>query len=225
MARVLVIGDTHCPVMLSDYVSFLKQVEAEWACDTVVHIGDVADFNAISYHEKNPATPAPEDEYRQALSQVQSLYKAFNKVTVMTGNHDALPKRQARSAGIPTDLVKDYGQIWKTPDWNWLPRYSVHDIDGVKYAHGDRGKGGQMAALKNAKDHFCSWVQGHLHSQAGVTYFANEDAMIFGMSVGCGVDRHTAAMDYGIKFTSKPIIGCGVVIDGVYAVFEPMRLD
>ena len=58
-----------------------------------------------------------------------------------------------------------------------------------------------------------------------MTYFANEDAMIFGMSVGCGVDRHTAAMDYGIKFTSKPIIGCGVVIDGVYAVFEPMRLD
>ena len=60
MARVLVIGDTHCPGMHSKYPSFLQRMYKRHKCNRVVHIGDAVDNAAISYHEKNP-TPAPDD--------------------------------------------------------------------------------------------------------------------------------------------------------------------
>jgi hypothetical protein len=45
------------------------------------------------------------------------------------------------------------------------------------------------------------------------------------MQVGCGVDHDKEAMAYGKKYNSKPILGCGVVIDGVTAICEPMLLS
>lgn len=223
MARVLVIGDTHCPAMLKGYVAFLKSVQESWATDKTVHIGDVVDFAAISFHEKNPSLPGVRDEMKVARVQVRKLHRAFPDAIVMTGNHDDLPRRQAAAAGIPEDIIRDPASIWDTPGWDWKDRFATVEIDGVNYAHGDRGKGGQHAALKNAKEAFAPWVQGHYHSQAGVTWFANGNALVFGMAVGCGIDRDAAAMHYGIKFSAKPIIGCGVVIDGEFAVFEPMQ--
>ena len=226
--RILVIGDTHCPALHPDYLDFLRDVAKQWGiknndpdCHTV-HIGDVSDWHAIQYHERNPACPSAGDEYSIALKQVQTLYKAFRNVTVMTGNHDDLPARQARTAGIPTELLRDYAKIWETPDWDWRPRYSVFKIDNITFAHGDRGKGGQYAALRNAKDNFTNWVQGHVHGQAGVQYYANSSQLIWGMNVGCGIGK-SAAMDYGLKFNTKPVRGCGVIVDG-QAYFEPMIL-
>jgi predicted phosphodiesterase len=224
MARVLVIGDTHAPAMREDYPDFLMDTYKAWNCDTVVHIGDVVDWGAINYHEKDPSNPSPIEEYRESQKQVSVLYRMFPKAVVMTGNHDSLPKRKATTIGIPAELIRSNGDIWNTPKWDWKPRYAVHEIDNVLYAHGDRGKGGHGAALKNAKEHFKSWVQGHLHGQASVTYFANNDSIIFGMSVGCGIDVDSAAMNYGKKFNQKPLVGCGVVVDGKYGVFEPMTL-
>jgi hypothetical protein len=34
------------------------------------------------------------------------------------------------------------------------------------------------------------------------------------MNVGCGVDVKHIAMDYGSNCLKKPIVSCGVVIDG-----------
>ena len=122
------------------------------------------------------------------------------------------------------ELLRDYAKVGETPGWDWRPRYTTYELDNVKYAHGDRGKGGQYAALRNAKDNFCSWVQGHVHGQAGVQYYANSSQLIFGMNVATGVDREIAAMDYGMKFNQKPVLGAGIVIDGLQAYFEPMIL-
>ena len=224
MARVLVIGDTHAPAMRDDYIDFLNDIYKAWRCNAVVHIGDVVDWAAISYHEKEPEASGPMAEYTAAKDQVNALYKAFPNAVVMTGNHDALPRRKAVTIGIPTQLIRKYADVWQTPKWDWRPRFSTYELDGVLYAHGDRGKGGQGAALKNAKENFKSWVQGHLHGQASVTYYANENDIIFGLSVGCGLDVDSLAMNYGKKFNQKPLVGCGVVIDGFHAVWEPMRL-
>ena len=223
-SRVLVIGDTHCPAMLPDYPEFLAGIYKAWDCDRVVHIGDVVDWAACSFHDKEDETPRPLVEYEAAKKQVGELVKLFPKVTVMTGNHDALPRRKAQTIGIPFQLLRNYAELWDTPGWDWRPRFSTLEIDGVLYAHGDRGKGGQGAALKNAKEHFMPWVQGHLHGQASATYYANENYIVFGLSVGCGIDVNAAVMRYGKKYNQKPLIGCGVVIDGRFAVFEPMTL-
>lgn len=222
--RVLVIGDTHAPAMHSGYIRFLKKIHKKHKCNRVVHIGDLVDWNAISYHEKNPSMPSAGEEYREALKQVRALHKAFPKVDYLIGNHCSLPARKAQTIGLPEDVLCDFKTLWKLDGWTIHPRFHDLIIDGVVYRHGDKCKGGQMAAYKNAVAEFSSLVQGHLHAQAGVVYHANQEDCVFGMQVGCGVDHSHPAMNYGRVYAQKPIVGCGVVYSPKLAMFEPMYL-
>lgn len=221
--RVLVIGDTHCPVMLDGYVDFLVDTYERYRCNRVVHIGDVVDWGAISYH-RTPLTPStPEEEFHEAKEQLAELYEAFPVAQVTLGNHGALPWRRAEDVGLFADLLKDPATMWETPGWEWRPRYDDLEIDGVIYRHGDKSLGGKHAAYRNAMAEFRSVVQGHHHSQLGVWHHANTNLRVFGLQTGCGVDYHSAAMAYGQVYAQKPLIGCGVVLEGVEGHAVPMN--
>ena len=168
--------------------------------------------------------PSASEEFKQAWKQVRQVHKAFPKVEFLIGNHDALPARKAKLIGLPQEAIYDFKDLWKLKGWKVHPRYAKIYIDGVQYRHGDSGKGGLMAAHKNAQAEFCSVVQGHLHSQAGVVYHANEQSIVFGMQTGCLVVHDHPAMAYGKVYSNKPILGCGVVLGGTTAIFEPMNL-
>jgi hypothetical protein len=223
VARVLIIGDTHCPGMRRGYVDFLKRVADTYGVNRIVHIGDLVDWASISYHEKSPGLSNASAEYRRAKRQVASLVRAFPEADWLIGNHDALTERQATTAGLPPELLRDYADMWEVP-WTVHPRFSKLIIDRVIYSHGDSGRGGQDAAFRQAKDNFRSTVIGHFHSQAGVRWWANPEFRVFGMSVGCGIDISRLQFEYGRKITAKPILGCGVVINGRQAYFEPWLL-
>ena len=224
MSRVLIIGDTHCPAMHPNYIDFLTDTYDAWDCDRVVHIGDLVDWASISYHPKAPSLKNSEKEFEDAYAQVQELYEAFPSVDWMIGNHDSITERQATDLGLPLQVLKSYEDLWGLDGWEAHDRYSNIVIDGVMYQHGDRGKGGAFPALMNAKVEFMSVVQGHYHAAAGVQYIANQNELVFGLQVGSGVDHHREAMDYGKKYSQKPLLGCGVVIDGHTALYEPMLL-
>lgn len=223
MARVLVIGDTHCPGMRRGYIDFLKRVADQYSCNRVVHIGDLVDWHSISYHERHTSCPSPATELREARKQVEQIHRAFPNADLLLGNHDALTERQVQTAGLPREVLRDYGDLWQI-GWTVHPRFSRLAIDGVLYAHGDAGRGGQNASLAQAKEQFRSCVIGHYHSQAGVTWLANQEFRIFGLSAGCGIDASRMQFEYGRKMHAKPILGCGVVIDGKRAYFEPWLL-
>lgn len=222
MSRTLVIGDTHCPAMLPSYPDFLAEIHDAWGCDRVVHIGDLVDNCALSFHLKKPQQKDPMREYEQALDQVSIVTEMFPEADLMLGNHDVLPYRWCNEVGIPEEMMRDFGEIFNLPDsWTVHQRYEQLVIDGVIYQHGDRGRG---SAILNAKDEFCSVVQGHHHAKAGIEFTANRSHRVFGMQVGCGTDWKHHQQDYGVKYSKKPIIGCGVVIDGTTPIFEPMSL-
>jgi metallophosphoesterase superfamily enzyme len=209
--------------MRAGYVDFLKRIADLHAVNRVVHIGDLVDWASISFHEKSPALHNATQEFKRAQRQVASLAKAFPKADWLIGNHDALTERQAAAVGLPQEVLRDYGDLWEV-DWKVHPRFARLVIDGVNYAHGDSGRGGQDAALCQAKDSFRSTVIGHFHSQAGVKWWANREFRIFGLAVGCGIDVSRLQFEYGRKIVAKPILGCGVVIDGQRALFEPWLL-
>ncbi len=98
-----------------------------------------------------------------------------------------------------------------------------HEIDGVRYVHGD-GFGGITAARDGAIVCRQSVVIGHHHSYAGINYVANEKEMIFGMNVGCLIDKDAYAFKYAKKSKFKPTLGCGVVLEGVPS-WIPLLLD
>lgn len=53
---------------------------------------------------------------------------------------------------------------------------------------------------------------------------ANPEFRVFGLSVGCGIDARRMQFEYGRRFAHKPILGCGVVLSGKQACFEPWQL-
>ena len=69
-----------------------------------------------------------------------------------------------------------------------------------------------------------SVVMGHVHSVAGVKFGAGPLERWFGMDVGCLIDRKAWQFAYGKHMPKKPILGCGVVIDGT-PYYEPMPLE
>lgn len=223
MSRVLVIGDTHAPCMIDGYVDFLKHCKRKWKCNRVVHIGDLVDNCALSFHLKRPSQKDPINEYYQAMEQVSEITKAFPNVDLMLGNHDVLPYRWAKEVGIPESMMLDFKSIFKLPKgWTVHERYAQLRIDDVIYQHGDRGR---ASAILNARMEFASVVQGHFHSKGGhIEFYANSTDRIFGFQCGVGMSWKHAQMEYAMKFSAKPIIGCGIVLDGTTPIFEPMLL-
>ena len=210
--------------MQDNYLPFVKRIYKKYNCHRAVHLGDIVDWHAISFHEKDPAMPSAEDEYIQAHKQVQKVYKAFPKLDYMMGNHCSLPARKAKMVGLPTGVMLPFKDLWGVQTWTIHPRYADLMIDGVIYRHGDKGKGGKTAAANNALAENCSLVQGHLHAQGGVSYHANQGGQIFAMQAGCGADSSHPGMGYSRIYSAKQILGCGVIYNKHRADFIPMPL-
>jgi predicted phosphodiesterase len=219
MSKVLVIGDTHCPAMHKNYIKFLQSVQKKWNTTKTVHIGDVIDHHCISFHEKHPDNPGAIAEHKLASRQINMLYAEWPNMTVCIGNHDARVRRLNSKQGIPAMYLKEFNDLYGTSGWNWID--SV-EIDGVHYYHGE-GVGGMHPAFNAARMRMQPTVVGHYHSSCGVWYQAGPTTKVWGMNVGCGVDRNHWSMQYGAAYLKKPIVGCGVVIDGVPYV-ETMKL-
>jgi hypothetical protein len=224
--RVLVIPDLHSPGMLSSFPEFLQGIYDKYRCNKVVAIGDIADFHSMSYHEQMPNLRSVDDEVTATQEQLAEVTRRFPKAEYLKGNHCCLIERKAVTAGLSASLVRPINEILNLPrGWKAYPRYHKLIIDDVIYTHGDAAKGGQFAALKTAQAEHMSVVMGHLHSQSGAWYYANERSRIFGCATGCGIDREALQFSYGIKFPTKPIISCAVILDkGRLPIVETMYL-
>lgn len=209
--HVLVIGDTHIPFELPGYLDFCLAIQKRVKCGTVVHIGDLVDNSSLSFsHETDPNGKSPADEIKLAREHAQAWFKAFPKVRLCLGNHDRRVDLKGRHVGLPDDVFKPFREIWELPK-GWETGFSFN-INGVIYTHGT-GLGGENAHETAAKLNRQSTVIGHIHHVGSGKYLVSENDCIFGMGVGCGIDRRTYAFAYGRDFLKKPFIGCGVVTD------------
>jgi hypothetical protein len=212
MSKVLIIADTQHPFDHKDYLRFLKAVSKKYSCDTFVHVGDEIDSHALADWDHDPDGMSAGDELKAAIKRLKPYYEAFPEVRVCESNHTARAFRKAFKAGINKAWLKDYREALQAPKgWQWADKY---EIDGVVYKHG-LGYSGQAGALKAAMDEMKPCVIGHLHSDAGILYWANTERLLFGMNVGSGIDRKSYAFEYGKHMRKKPILSCGVVINGI----------
>ena len=223
---VLVIPDLHYPVARRGHIDFLKKQADIWQPTRIVCIGDIVDNCAYSFHKKPGSLLDPLKEREAALKDIAKLVKEFPKADLLTGNHDALVARRAEEIGLDISTLKSFNAYWELPStWKVHPRFHQLKIDGTIYAHGDRAKGGATPAIANAKELFCSYVQGHTHGAAGVNWHVNGVSRIFGLNVGCLVDDRALAMAYGKVYNKRGVLGCGVVTDnGKCGHFVPWLL-
>lgn len=213
--NVLVIGDLHEPFCLNGYLEHCIKTYKQYNCNEVVFIGDIIDNHASSYHETDPDGLNAGEELKQAVKNIQKWYKAFPKAHVIIGNHDRIIMRKAYSSGLSKMWIKDYNEVLGTPGWKFVESI---EIDDVLYIHGEGG-----TARSRIKSDLQSTVQGHLHTQCYVDWIVGNRFKVFGMQVGCGIDHKAYAMAYA-KAGKKPVIACGVVLNGKTATNVMMNL-
>jgi len=221
LRNTLIIGDTHIPFEKEGYLEFCREMQEKYDCGSVVHIGDLTDNHAISYHDHDPSGKSPGDEFDLALEKCKKWYHTFPDVKVCIGNHDALPFRKLFTAGLPAKWLKSYQEMLESPKtWDWG---FIHEVNGVIYQHGT-GLSGEMASVNAARENRQSTVIGHLHTVANMRFLASNKDLVFGMSVGCGIDHNKYAFAYGKENIRKPIISCAVVLEGRQPLLLPMNL-
>ena len=67
-------------------------------------------------------------------------------------------------------------------------------------------------------------VQGHFHEKFQINYWGNSLGLYWDMHVGCLVNDDSMAFNYNNTNLKRPIIGCGVILDGQPRLC-PMVLD
>lgn len=186
--RVLAIPDLHEPYAHPQALEFCKKIYREYNCDTVVFLGDEAEFAGLSFHDINPDMPGAKDEYKLTIEALKKWYKTFPNAKVCTSNHTSRPYRKAFKHGIPSAFIKSYHDFLEAPQgWEWADEFI---IDDVRYSHGESCKGGVSGLYHSAAKHRRSQVFGHFHSFGGIQYTATDVDIIFGFNVGC-VDSET----------------------------------
>ena len=211
-SRVGVIGDTHLPFELDGYLEFCQETFDKWDVDTVIHIGDMFDNHSLSFHDSEPMLHNVMGEYESAFERASDWYEAFPEATLIMGNHDRIPARQLRKLGMePSIYMRPIEELFGMPK-GWSVADSVV-IDDVLYHHGETATG-VNGFRKDAEQRMRCTVSGHNHSNAGISATATDQELVWGLAVGCGVNHEHMAFAYGRNFAKKPIVACGVVIEG-----------
>jgi len=222
MAVVLAIPDLHIPAEHPKALEFVKGAAKEFKPDKIVFLGDIFDLHRASFHEHNPQMPSLYDEIQMCMDRIKPWIKAFPKAMVCESNHDSRIMRMSNKAGIPANCIKDVKEIFGLPKtWEFADKFI---IDDVRYSHGMDCKGGAGGHYASVTKHRQSQVYSHHHSFGGMVWSATESDLLFGFNVGCMVDINHLAMRYGKWFPNKPVLGCGVIIDGRNPIFLPLDL-
>lgn len=215
----LIIPDLHAPYEHPDALDFLKSVKDWLKPDLVVSIGDEVDQHALSKYSPDPDADSAGTELGYAIDHLLPFYKLFPKVFVCESNHTWRVFKRAFEAGIPTKYMRDIGEVLEAPQgWQWRENWT---LNRVYHFHGD-GFSGNDCARKACERLRTKVVMGHIHSQGGVYHVRGISDSLYGLSVGSLIDEKAVAFKYAKHDSKKPVLGCGVIKDGV-PQFIPME--
>lgn len=208
---VLVISDMHMPYHHVDSMPFLRKIKKELEPDRIVNIGDEVDGHAISFHDSDPNLPSAGDELKLARKYINKLARLFPEMDLVDSNHGSLAYRRAKSMGMPEDYIKDYNEVLKAPEgWNWVDEL-ILKCAGVDVMFRHQFKKNPLICAQQMG--MCV-VQGHFHESFDIQYASSPNKLLWAMTVGCLIDKKSLAFKYNKTNCKRPILGCGIIIDG-----------
>ena len=219
--RILVISDLHIPYHRKDSFAFLKEIKKQFKPDTIINIGDEIDCHALSFHDTNPDLPSAGHELSISKEYIKELENIFPQMTLLDSNHSSLIYRKGIKHGIPRGFLRSYNEFLNVKKWNWVNDLTITLPDKQRcfFTHGISADVARVSQIQGM-----STVQGHFHSKFKIEYWANSDALRFGMQVGCMIEQTNMAFHYAKNFKTKFIMGCGMIIDSQPKLM-PMVLD
>lgn len=208
--RIGVIGDPHHPYVHPKYLGHCVKTFDDNRCNLIICVGDVADNHSISYHEKNTSLPGPDDELALTRKSLQAWVKAFPKLKVCIGNHDELPARKSRTAGLPSLGVLGYNAYYQTPGWDWQREHVIPAFHHqLWFRHS-----WQKSIMQRGGTGGYSVICGHTHTESGVRWAQFPSHSTFSLYTGCGILASHPAFDYGRDNGNQPVMSCATIIDG-----------
>lgn len=221
--RILFVSDIHAPYHHEFLLEFLESLKNKYDPTRVIFLGDELDKHAMSFHDSDPDLPSAGDELLLALPTIAALKELFPVADIIDSNHGSMVYRKAKHHGIPRRYIRSYNDVLEVDaGWKWhmdltldLSSFNVPDV----YVH--HGKSADVVKLSQAMG--MSAVQGHYHEKFAIGYWANPHGLYFGMQCGCLIDDKKLAFAYNNANLKRPIVGTGLIIEGV-PVLEAMPL-
>jgi predicted phosphodiesterase len=220
-SRVLIISDMHIPYHHPNMIPFLQTLKDRYNPTRVISIGDELDKHAMSFHDSDPDLPSAGDELQRSLPVIKQVEHMFPEMDILDSNHGSLVYRKAKHHGIPRHYIRKYNDVLEVGDgWKWHMELTIELPDGQKvyFTHGKSADGMKLSQAMGM-----SVVQGHFHEKFSTEYWANPLGTYFSMQVGCLIHDDSYAFSYNNTNVKRPMIGCGLIIDGV-PVLELMPL-
>lgn len=210
---ILVIPDQHAPYHHPDFIDFLKEIRDTFNPDLVVNLGDELDYHALSFHDSDPNLDSAGTELELGKVFLTKLHDEFPKMLICHSNHGSMVFRRAKAHGIPVQMIKRYRDVLfpvgGCEGWSWASGWRINTALGeVLFKHQTSN------ILSDAAHNQCNLVVGHEHGKFGVEYSASSAHLYYGMYCGCGIDKDAMAFAYGKHSMRKPIIGCGIILNG-----------
>ena len=129
--NIMIIPDMHLPYVHKDAFNFLWSVYCSYYPELIICVGDMFDHHSGSYHESEPDAMNPTEEYKAAKKQAKQLEEMFPEMVVIKGNHDEIPRRKLKSAGLPQEMLRDYNMIYDLKGgWEWVKRFKFNSGGG-----------------------------------------------------------------------------------------------
>jgi predicted phosphodiesterase len=212
----LFISDVHEPYSHPRAIEFCKSLQVDFDIhpSNVYSVGDILDLYGFSRWPKSPDAPHTiNQEIELCRERIAKWVEAFPEMKIAHSNHDMRVMRKAIAADLPSQVIKSVEEIFQFPkEWELKEQFVVMaDKCEFLVSHGEEFP----TAIQAAIHYGINVVEGHKHVKAGVEYSRSRMCELWGLSVGCLVDRAAHAFDYGDKSRKKPIVGCGVLLNGI----------
>lgn len=211
---IVVMPDLHAPYHHQDALEFMKAVMKAFKPELVINLGDETDKHAMSFHDSDPNLMSAGDELEASRVVLAKFSKLMPNVLLCDSNHGSMHYRKAKHHGIPVQYLKDYRDILFPngggEGWQWAENWRVNTPLGeIMFKHQASGP-----ILVDAAHNQCNLAVGHSHGNFSVEYTAGSKHIYWGAYFGCLIDKDKLAFAYGKHSLRKPVIGCGVILDG-----------
>lgn len=224
----MILPDLHIPFEHEHALRFCKEVRKDFAIpfENVHCLGDETDQYNFGRWPKDPDRKHTANQEIEAVREkIRKWGAAFPLLDICESNHGTRIGARAFDADLPSQVIRSMEEIFEYPkDWKILPHIIV-DAGKTKFRlqHGD-GYSGPMGHRQAAIDNGMSTIIGHLHSNAGVSWFRSAGQEIWAVNSGCLIDIEAYAFRYGKHHRMKATVGVTVVLDGGrFPIWIPLR--
>ena len=207
--RILAI-EPHLPFQHPHMMRYVEAMKKEFKLDMLV-VHDICDQYIWSHFDKDPEAMNCVQELMEARGEIRKLAKLFPRAIVIRSNHESRVIKRALNAGLPASMLKSMREILELPG-RWEYKEEI-EIDKVLHSHGERfGNGDAKIALSVDRRNQCL---GHFHTRFGITYVSNSVETNWVMNIAAMIDIKAYAFQYIKNSKFFPVIGGGLILDGV----------